>query len=170
LNFPHLFIFNRLIYDINSFYSIKRRMNMERFLGRYEPYLYALMRIIVGFLFMWHGTQKLLGFPPQQLPPGSPPPQGLSPLMAVGGAIELIGGIMIMIGLFAGIAAFISSGMMAVAYFMAHFSMQAFLPIQNRGELAVIYCFVFLYIAARGSGVLSVDSLIFGNRAAVGQT
>jgi len=133
---------------------------MERILGRYEPYLYALMRIVIGFLFMWHGSQKLLGFPPSE----GPSPGGLSPLMAVAGAIELVGGIMIMIGLFAGIAAFIASGLMAVAYFMAHFSMQAFLPIQNKGETAVFYCFVFLYIAARGSGLLSVDSLIFGNR------
>lgn len=138
---------------------------MENFLGRYEPYFYALMRVIVGFLFMWHGAQKLLGFPPQPPPPaGSPAPGGLSALMAVAGTIELVGGIMIMLGLFAGIAAFIASGLMAVAYFMAHFSVQAFLPLQNRGELAVLYCFVFLYIAARGSGVLSVDSLILGNR------
>ena len=130
------------------------------FLGRFEPQIYALMRIIVGFLFLWHGTQKLLGFPPSQGGGG----QGLSPLMAVGGVIELVGGLMIMLGLFAGIAAFIASGMMAVAYFMSHFSMQAFLPIQNRGELAVAYCFVFLYIAARGSGIWSLDSLMGRSR------
>lgn len=124
------------------------------FLGRFEPQLYALMRIIVGFLFLWHGTQKLLGFPASQ---GG---GGLTPLYAVGGVIELVGGLMILLGLFAGIAAFIASGMMAVAYFMSHYSLQAFLPIQNRGELAVIYCFVFLYIAARGSGVWSLDSLM----------
>jgi putative oxidoreductase len=140
------------------------------FLGKYESYLYALLRIIAGFLFMWHGSQKLLGYPPQQMPPGSAAPQGLSPLMTVGGAIELIGGIMIMIGLFAGIAAFISSCMIAVAYFMSHFSMQAFLPIQNRGELAVIYCFVFLYIAARGSGILSVDSAMRGSASPPAET
>ena len=143
---------------------------MERFLGKYEPYLYALMRIIAGFLLLWHGSQKLLGFPPQQTPPGSAP-QGLSPMMAIAGTIELVGGILIMIGLFAGFAAFLTSGLMAAAYFMAHFSMQAFLPLQNRGELAVLYCFVFLYIASRGSGVWSVDSLL--NRAkprTVGET
>ena len=144
---------------------------MERFLGRYEPYLYALMRIIVGFLFVWHGTQKLFRFPAQppnpcQCPPSPPPPDYMSILMPLGGVIELVCGIMIMIGLFAGLAAFIASGMMAVAYFLSHFSMQAFFPIQNRGELAVIYCFVFLYIASRGSGIWSVDSLIFGNRKA----
>jgi len=143
---------------------------MERFLGKYEPYIYALLRIVTGFLFVWHGSQKLLGFPPQQVPPGSAP-QSLSPMMAIAGAIELVGGILIMIGLFAGIAAFLSSGLMAVAYFMAHFSMQAFLPLQNRGELAVLYCFVFLYIASRGSGVWSVDSLMNrGQPRAVGGT
>lgn len=137
---------------------------MERVLGRYEPYVYAIMRIIVGFLFLWHGSQKLFGIPPQQMPPGSPAPQGLSPLMAVGGVIELVGGLMIMFGLLAGIAAFIASGMMAVAYFMAHFNMQTFLPLQNRGELAVVYCFVFLYISSRGSGILSIDSLMRRNK------
>jgi len=126
------------------------------FLGRFEPQIYALMRIIVGFLFLWHGTQKLLGFPPSQ-GGGS---QGLNPMMAVAGVIELVGGLMIMLGLFAGIAAFIASGTMAAAYFMAHHSMQALLPLQNRGELAVAYCFVFLYIAARGSGIWSLDSLM----------
>jgi putative oxidoreductase len=137
---------------------------MERFLGKYEPYVYALLRMVTGFLFLWHGSQKLLGFPPQQAPAGGAP-QGLSPLMAAAGAIELVGGILILIGLFAGLAAFIASGTMAVAYFMSHFSMQAFLPLQNRGELAVLYCFVFLYIASRGSGVWSIDSLLNRNKA-----
>lgn len=136
---------------------------MERFLGKYEPYVYALLRMVTGFLFLWHGSQKLLGFPPQQAPAGGAS-QGLSPLMAAAGAIELVGGIMILIGLFAGLAAFIASGTMAVAYFMSHFSMQAFLPLQNRGELAVLYCFVFLYIASRGSGVWSIDSLLNRNK------
>ena len=133
---------------------------MERFLGNYSPYIYAILRIVTGFLFLWHGTQKLLGYPPMQLPPGSPAPGGIQPMMAVAGTIELVGGLLILFGLFAGIAAFISCGLMAVAYFMAHFSMQSFLPLQNRGELAVLYCFVFLYIAARGSGVWSIDSLM----------
>jgi putative oxidoreductase len=134
---------------------------MEGFLGRYASYVYAIMRIVTGFLFMWHGTQKLLGFPPSASGGGE-----LSAVMAIGGGIELIGGVMIMIGLFAGLAAFISSGLMAVAYFGWHFSMQAFLPIQNKGELAVLYCFVLLYIAARGSGVWSVDSIFRGGRVA----
>jgi putative oxidoreductase len=132
---------------------------MDRFLGRYATYAYALLRIVTGFLFMWHGTQKLFGFPPSQGGGGE-----LSALMAVGGGIELIGGILIMIGLFTSVAAFISSGTMAVAYFGWHFSMQQFLPIQNRGELAVLYCFVLLYIAARGSGIWSVESIFFRSR------
>jgi putative oxidoreductase len=135
-------------------------MAMERFLGRYEPHVYAILRIIAGFLFLWHGTQKLLNFPP------SPSGQGgqLSAMMAIAGVIELVGGLMIMFGLFAGFAAFIASGLMAVAYFMAH-GMQAFLPIQNRGELAALYSFLFLYIAARGSGIWSLDSLMRGGSA-----
>ena len=130
---------------------------MSNLLSTLEPYAYTLLRIITGFLFMWHGTQKLFGYPPSQGGGGG----SLSTTMAIGGGIELIGGILIMIGLFAGFAAFISSGTMAVAYFGWHFSMDAFLPIQNKGELAVLYCFVLLYIAARGSGIFSVDSLIW---------
>lgn len=143
---------------------------MTRFLGRYATYIYAILRIVAGFLFMWHGWQKLIGPVPQQAVDGSAPPQSLSPLMAVGGTIELLGGLLIMIGLFTGVAAFIASGMMAVAYFMVHFGSQAFLPIVNKGELAVLYCFVFLYIASRGSGVWSVDSLFRGSRQAADVT
>ncbi len=131
---------------------------MERFLGKYAPYIYALLRIIAGFLLVWHGSQKLLGYPaPKQA-------MALSGMMAVAGTIELIGGLMIMLGLFASVAAFVASGMLAVAYFIQH-APGSFLPLTNGGELAVIYCFVFLYIAARGSGALSIDSLIRGNSA-----
>jgi putative oxidoreductase len=138
---------------------------MERFLGRYSPYIYALLRIVAGFLFVWHGTQKLFKFPPSppnpcQCPPSPPMSDFMQTLMPIGGVIELVTGLLIIFGLFAGFAAFIASGMMAVAYFISHFSMQYFLPIQNRGELAVLYCFVFLYIAARGSGIWSIDSLL----------
>lgn len=132
---------------------------MERFLGRYSTYIYAILRIVSGFLLLWHGSQKLFGFPPS----GAPSPDGLSTLMAIGGVIELVGGLLIMIGLFTSVAAFISSGMMAVAYFGWHFSTQAWLPLQNRGELAVIYCFLFLYIASRGSGVWSIESVFKGS-------
>jgi putative oxidoreductase len=141
---------------------------MERVLGMFAQHTYAILRIVTGFLFFWHGMQKLFNIPPAQLPPGAPPPEGISPLIAVAGTIELVGGILIMVGLFAGFAAFLSSGLMAFAYFMAHFSIQAFLPIQNRGELAVIYCFIFLYIASVGSGAWSLDSLIWGKKRAKG--
>lgn len=130
---------------------------MERFLGRFEPYFYALLRIVSGFMFLLHGTQKLFAFPPpaQAMPPGA--------FITVTGVMELVFGLLIMIGLFAGYAGFLASGMMAVAYFMAHQPGGA-LPIQNGGELAVLYCFVFLYIASRGSGAWSVDSVMRGDR------
>ncbi len=126
---------------------------MERFLGKFEPYIYAILRIIAGFLLFWHGSQKLLGFPPPKQA------MALNGLTTVAGAIELIGGLLIIVGLFAGFAAFIASGMLAVAYFMAH-APNGFFPIMNGGELAVIYCFVMLYIAARGSGLISLDALM----------
>jgi putative oxidoreductase len=110
-----------------------------------------LMRIVTGFLFLWHGTQKLLSVP---VPP---PPQVPSFVIAIAGPIELIGGSMVMIGLFAGWAAFLGSGLMAFAYWMAH-GTQALLPLQNMGELAALYCFVFLFISAHGSGIWSVDA------------
>ena len=125
---------------------------MTSILGRYEPYIYALLRIVSGFLFTLHGTQKLFGFPPS-----GKPATPLNAMMMTAGVIELVAGLMIMFGLLASVAAFIASGMMAVAYFMAH-QPQGALPVQNGGEPAVLYCFVFLYIAARGSGVLSLDS------------
>jgi putative oxidoreductase len=105
---------------------------------------------------MVHGTQKLFGLPTGQGGGGS-----LPPLMVTAGVIELIAGILIMIGFYAAIAAFIASGEMAVAYFMSHQPKGA-LPIQNQGELAALYAFVFLYIAARGSGPWSVDSAFRG--------
>lgn len=133
---------------------------MEGFLGRYSTYIYAVLRIVSGFLFLWHGSQKLLGYPPS----GNSSGEGLDALMAIAGTIELVGGFLIMIGLFTSVAAFLASGMMAVAYFMVHFKMGTFLPIVNKGELAVVYCFLFLYIASRGSGVWSVESIFKGSR------
>src|SRR5262249_58291452 len=112
---------------------------------------YVVFRIVVGFLFLCHGMQKLFGFP-GTMPPGAP-----AFIVYIGGSIELIGGILVMIGLFTRWAAFISSGEMAVAYWMAH-GPRALLPIVNQGELAVVYCFAFLFIAARGAGIWSVDA------------
>src|SRR5215470_16878897 len=112
---------------------------------------YALLRIVAGFLFLWHGLSKIFGIPM------APPPGAPAFVIWVGGGIELVGGALVMIGLFTRVAAFIASGEMAAAYWMAH-GTRALLPIQNQGELAVIYCFVFLFIAAYGPGIWSVDS------------
>jgi len=124
---------------------------MERWLGRHSELLYALMRIVVGLLFACHGAQKLFGALGGQR-------QLSNPLLLTAGIIEFFGGGLVCIGLRAGGAAFLASGLMAVAYFMAH-APGGFWPIVNKGELAVVYCFVFLYIASRGSGRLSVDGL-----------
>ncbi len=128
---------------------------MKSFISKYSSACYALMRIVVGFLFLWHGVQKLFDFP-GAMPAGVP-----AFITYVAGPIELIGGILIMIGLFTHWAAFITSGQMAFAYWIGH-GTKALLPIQNNGELAALYCFVFLFIAAQGSGIWSIDSLISG--------
>ncbi|OUL32853.1 DoxX family protein [Nostoc sp. T09] len=125
---------------------------MDAFLGKYSSYIYAILRIVAGLMFAMHGSQKMFGIP------GNKPPLPLASLIGFGGLIELVGGLMIALGLLASYAAFIASGEMAVAYFMLHAG-QGFLPILNHGELAVLYCFLFLYIAARGSGVWSIDVL-----------
>jgi putative oxidoreductase len=126
---------------------------MSRILGRYADAIYALLRFVAGFMFMFHGLQKILGaFPDPAMPMPTPP---VGSLLWFGGMIELVGGILILLGLLASWAAFLASGMMAVAYFMVHQKMGTW-PIQNHGELAALYCFVFLYIAARGSGPYSV--------------
>jgi putative oxidoreductase len=115
-----------------------------RQLRPFAEYAYALLRIVAGLLFAFHGAQKLFGlFGGTQQP--------LVSLMGLAGVIELAGGLLIAVGLFATVAAFVASGEMAAAYFYAH-APQAMWPIQNRGELAVLYCFLFLYIATRGPG------------------
>lgn len=124
---------------------------MKMFMHAYAPQTYALLRMVAGFLFLWHGAQKLLHIP---MPPPMPLP---SFVVAVAGPIELVGGLLVMIGFFTSWAAFLCSGLMACAYWMAH-GTQALLPIQNMGELAALYCFVFLYISAQGSGIWSVDA------------
>lgn len=121
-----------------------------RFLERFTEPCYALFRIVFGLLFACHGAQKIFGALGGQ--------KVDAPLPLAAGWIELVGGSLILIGLFAGVAAFIASGTMAVAYFMVH-AKGGFWPIMNHGEPAVMYCFAFLYIAARGSGIWSVDQL-----------
>jgi putative oxidoreductase len=120
-------------------------------LGLTESRVYALLRIVAAFLFLCHGAQKLFGVL------GGNQAQLMS-LMGLAGVIELVGGLLIMLGLFTGYAAFVCSGLMAVAYFMAH-APQGFWPIQNKGELAAVYAFLFLYIAVKGSGIWSIDAV-----------
>lgn len=119
-----------------------------KFLDQYQKQAYALLRIITGFLFIWHGTQKLFNFPIEFT-------FGLNPLMMTAGLLEMIGGTLIMIGLFTRATAFLCSGMMAVAYWMAH-GTTAILPIANGGEIATLFCFIFLFIATQGPGIWSV--------------
>ena len=121
-------------------------------LPRYEPWLLALLRIVVALLFLEHGLIKLFGFPPGGMP-------GLQPvgnLLWIGGVVEAVTGLLILIGLWTRLAAFIAAGEMAVAYFMFH-APQGFFPALNMGEGAILFCFVFLYLAAAGPGALSVD-------------
>ena len=126
---------------------------MERWLGRSSEIIYGIMRMVIGGLFACHGAQKLFGVLGGEV-------MISNPLMAVAGVIEFFGGLLMCIGLFAGFAAFLASGTMAVAYFMAH-APGGFWPILNHGEPAVVYCFIFLYIASKGSGKLSIESLIW---------
>lgn len=120
---------------------------MVSFMKNYEGQTYALMRIVSGFLFIWHGSQKLLGFPSESMATGY--------IKWVAGGIELVGGALIMIGLFTAPAAFLASGLMAAAYWMAH-GTNEFWPVLNRGELAIMWCFVFLYVSSKGDGIWSV--------------
>jgi putative oxidoreductase len=120
-----------------------------RFLARYTDVIYALLRVVAGLMFALHGAGKILGLGGQKVP--------LATLFGASGMIELVGGLLVAIGLFTSVAAFICSGEMAVAYFMVH-APQGLHPVANKGELAALYCFVFLYIAARGAGRYSIDA------------
>ena len=121
------------------------------FMQSFSTQTYALMRMVTGFLFLWHGTQKLFSFPvamPMELP---------AFVIYVAGPIELVGGFLVMIGFMTRWAALLCSGLMAVAYWMAH-GTQGVFPLTNGGELAALYCFVFLFISAQGSGIWSVEA------------
>ena len=124
-------------------------------LTRYAIPFYSIMRFVVGLMFFCHGAQKLFGW---FAPPGQPG-EALPPLMAVGGWIEMVGGLLIAVGLFTRVAAFIASGEMAVAFFMMH-AKGSILPIINKGELAVVYCFLFFYIFLYGPGAWSLDVML----------
>ncbi len=123
---------------------------MDKFLGRYSEQTYALLRIVAGFLFTCHGAKKILGLF------GGDAGINLASKGDIAGLIELIAGVAIMLGFQTGWAAFLSSGLMAFAYFLAH-QPEGLWPIENRGELAALYSFLFLFMATRGSGIWSLD-------------
>ena len=136
---------------------------MLSFMQKYEEQTYAIMRIISGYVLLWHGTQKLFAFPPSEYSVSGY-------VLWLGGPIELIGGLLLVVGLFTRLAAFICSGFAAAAYWIAHGSFDALpgsalLPITNGGDLAVLMCFVYLYISARGADIWSIDNAR-GNAAA----
>jgi len=124
------------------------------FLSPYSGTLLSVLRIMSGLLLLQHGTTKYLGIPVGPMNNASP-----MTMSGVAGVIELVFGALLVVGLFTRLSAFIVSGMTAVAYFYAH-AARSFYPILNGGELAVLYCFVFLYIAAAGPGPLSIDRLL----------
>jgi len=124
-----------------------------KWLAKYSDHVYALMRILVGFMFLFHGAQKVLGVLSEFQPP-------MGSQLWIGGLIELLGGLAVMLGYQTRAAAFICSGEMAVAYFQFHWQFQMgrnFFPAINKGELAALYSFVFLFIATRGGGKWKLD-------------
>jgi putative oxidoreductase len=127
---------------------------MNEFWTSWQPKALSLLRFMSGFLMFWHGTQKIFGFPPSEF-------KGEVPAFIQYGAggIELVAGFFLIIGLFSRWSAFLLSGTMAVAYWLAH-GMNAFLPIQNKGELAALYCFVYLFLFFAGGGSISVDKAL----------
>jgi putative oxidoreductase len=119
-------------------------------LGRWQPQILALLRIVVGLLFLEHGLSKFFAFPVPF------PVHPLPPLLIAAGVVECVAGVLVTIGLFTRLAAFLASGEMAVGYFMMHFP-NGFWPLANKGEAAILFCFVFLYFAAAGAGAWSID-------------
>lgn len=124
-------------------------------LSAQSPYALSLLRIVTGLCLLQHGTQKILGFPPGANPPGL----DLSTVAGWSGPIELLGGVLIVLGLFTRTTAFVLSGFTAVAYWMVH-APQSPYPINNGGELAVVYCFVFFYLIFAGSGPVAMDRML----------
>ena len=124
-------------------------------LSRWQDQLHALLRIIAGLLFLEHGTAKLFAFPVPQM--GVPDP--LPTMLVVAAVIELVLGVLIVLGLFTRLAAFVAAGEMAVAYFIAHFP-RGFWPVANMGDAAILFCFVFLYLVFAGPGPWSLDAAL----------
>lgn len=127
------------------------------FLDRFSGPLLSVLRIVSALIFMSHGTAKLFNFPPTEQFSTAPEPMTL---IWFAGVLELVGGALLALGLFTRPAAFLLSGQMAIAYWTVHAS-QSFYPIQNQGDAAILYCFVFLYIAAAGGGPWSLDRTLF---------
>jgi putative oxidoreductase len=120
--------------------------------ARWAPFALSLLRIVTGLLFLEHGAQKLLGFPPSPMPQPAP-----FSFFWVGGVLELVGGTLVLIGLFTRPVAFLLAGEMAVAYWMFH-APKSFYPAVNMGDAAILYCFIFLYLSAAGAGPWSLDA------------
>jgi putative oxidoreductase len=127
-------------------------------LARIAPYVLSLLRIIAALLFLQHGLSKFFGFPSA----AGPHPTALFDLEWFAALIEFGGGVLLTLGLFTRVAALVASGEMAIGYFLFH-APQSFYPALNRGELAIMFCFVFLYLVFAGAGPLSLDALIRGN-------
>ena len=128
-------------------------MSLESWLTRFAPLALSLLRVMAGLIFLAHGTMKLVGFPTAE----SVPP--LTSLSGIAGIFELVGGVLITLGLFTRPAAFICSGAMAAAYFIAH-APRDFFPVNNGGDAAILYCFVFLYFVFAGPGPVSLDRIL----------
>jgi len=126
-------------------------------LTSWAPRMLSVLRIVAALIFMVHGTQKILGFPPIEQPPA------ISSLPGIAGILELFGGALLLLGLFTRPVAFVLSGLMAAAYFIAH-APRSFFPVENGGDAAILYCFVFLYLVFAGPGPWSVDAFRGANR------
>ena len=126
-------------------------------LSKYQPQLLSILRIVSGLLFLEHGMQKILHFPPMPAAMAAAIPPKFLPVIMAAGFIELVGGALITVGLATRLAAFICAGEMAVAYFMGHMARGGFFPALNGGGEAILFCFVFLYLAAAGPGPLAVS-------------
>ncbi len=129
-------------------------MNTGIIPSTWSGYIVSALRVVTGLLFLAHGTTKFFTWPATDF---FPAPVPVLSMMGVAGVLEIAGGLLIVLGLFTRITAFVLAGMMAAAYFMAH-APASFFPIQNGGELAIMFCFVFLYFAAAGAGPVSIDA------------
>jgi putative oxidoreductase len=139
-------------------------MDMTTTVNRFQPYVLGLLRIVVGYLFVMHGTTKLFQIPYIEMFANVP----VGSIFWIAGLLEVVLGVLLILGLFTRLAAFLASGEMAFAYFMGHVSQAPatiFMPILNSGELAVTWCFVFLYFAVAGAGAFALDQVLAARKA-----